>query len=346
MEKINIAYILDFLKDICQTPSPTGFAHKAIEKCEAEAKRLGFATSRNNKGGLIIDVPGKTPGYKRLVTGHVDTLGAMVRSVGGNGWLRITPIGSYMMQTVEGEYCTIFTRDGRMYSGTCLTDQPSVHVFEGARNYERKPENMVIRIDEKVKDKTDTENLGIMAGDFIAWDSRTEITESGFVKSRHLDDKAGVAVIFGALEAISSGKVNPEYAFCAVISNYEEVGHGASFVPNADEMLAVDMGAVGSDLTTDEYKVSICAKDSSGPYDFDMTTQLVNLAKSNSLNYSVDIYPFYGSDASAALHAGHNIRAALIGPGVQASHSMERTHKEGLEHSARLLAAYLESPKA
>lgn len=343
---VNIDYLVGFLAEICKTPSPSGFAMGAISKCEVEAKRLGFKTTRNNKGGLLIEVDGQVPSFQRLVTGHVDTLGAMVRSIDVNGWLKFTTIGGYMLQTVEGEYCQILTRDGKSFTGTCLTTEPSLHVYESARNQERKVDNYVIRLDERVKNKADTEAMGIGPGDFIAWDSRTTVTDSGFIKSRHLDDKAGVGIIFGALEAIKTEKANPLHPVTFLITNYEEVGHGASYVPEANEILAVDMGAIGLDLSTDEYKVSICAKDSSGPYDFDITNQLIALAKKNKLNYAVDIYPFYGSDASAALHGGHNLRAGLIGPGVQASHSMERTHKDALLDTCRLLLAYISSPKA
>ncbi len=345
MNKINIDYAVKFLEEICKTPSPTGFAMAAIDRCEREAKSLGFATRRNNKGGLLVDVPGKDASFKRLVSGHVDTLGAMVRSIDSNGWLKFTPIGGYMMQTVEGEYCQIFTRSGKTYTGTCLTTDPSVHVHPNARELERKPENMVIRLDERVCSKEDTEKLGISAGDFIAWDPRTIVTESGFIKTRHLDDKAGTACIFCALQAISEEKITPAHPFTAIITNYEEVGHGASFVPEANEILAVDMGAIGLDLSTDEYCVSICAKDSSGPYDYALTNQLVDLAKANKIKYAVDIYPFYGSDASAALHGGHDLRAGLIGPGVQASHSMERTHKDAIEATSKLLVEYLKTEK-
>ncbi len=343
---VNIDYLVDFLADICKMPSPSGFAMNAVKKCETEAEKLGYKTSRNNKGGLLIEAGGQDGSFKRLVTGHVDTLGAMVRSIDANGWLKFTTIGGYMLQTVEGEYCQIFTRDGKSFTGTCLTTEPSVHVFESARTQERKTENYVIRLDEKVKSKADTEALGIGPGDFIAWDSRTVVTGSGFIKTRHLDDKAGVGIVFGALEAMKRENTTPKHPVTFLITNYEEVGHGASHVPQANEILAVDMGAIGLDLSTDEYKVSICAKDSTGPYDFDVTNQLIALAKENNLNYAVDIYPFYGSDASAALHGGHNLRAGLIGPGVQASHSMERTHKDALQDTCKLLLAYLAAPKA
>ncbi|MBP7733494.1 MAG: M42 family metallopeptidase [Caldisericia bacterium] len=340
---VDINYMTDFLVRLCNTPSPTGFTHQGIDLCEAEAHKLGYSTRKNNKGGLIIEIPGEDDSYSRIVCGHVDTLGAMVRSIDGNGWLKITPIGGYMMQTVEGEYCIIHTRAGKTFTGTCLSEQPSVHVFADARTLERKPENMVIRLDEKVKEKKDTEQLGIAPGDFISWDARTMVTDSGFIKTRHLDDKAGVAVIFGALEGLKRHNMVAKHPVFILIANYEEVGHGSSAVPKANEILAVDMGAIGADLGTDEYCVSICAKDSSGPYDFDLTTQLIQLAKQLEIKHAVDIYPFYGSDASAALHGGNDMRAGLMGPGVQASHSMERTHKDAVTGAAQLLLAYLRS---
>ena len=188
----------------------------------------------------------------------------------------------------------------------------------------------------------DVLNLGICPGDFIFIDPKTTITKSGFIKSRFIDDKGSVACLMGLLELFSRKNIVPEYTTKILISTYEEVGHGASYIPSdITEMISVDMGCIGDDLSCSEHDVSICAKDSGGPYDFNMVTDLVTLAKDNELKYAVDIYPFYGSDVGAALRGGNDIRGALIGPGVSASHGMERTHLDGMLNTMKLLLMYL-----
>ncbi|MFX0115792.1 MAG: M42 family metallopeptidase [Candidatus Hodarchaeota archaeon] len=341
-------YLLTFLESILKTPSPSGFTHLAINKVKKEAESLGYATELTPKGCLLISIPGQQTNSKRAValSAHVDTLGAMVRSIKSKGTLRYTSIGGFTHQSVEGEYCQIFTRDGKIYTGTILNTEPSVHVFEKAGKQERTEANMEIRLDEKVSSKKEVQELGIQVGDFIAFNSRTIITAQKFVKSRHLDDKASVAILMGVMERLAREKAKPLHNTIILISTYEEVGHGASYLPSeADEMLAVDMGAIGDDLQTTEYVVSICAKDSSGPYDYELTGHLTRLAKEQDIDYAVDIYPHYMSDASAAFRAGANIRAALVGPGIHASHGLERTHLDGLMNTARLVWAYLMTPR-
>ena len=201
---------------------------------------------------------------------------------------------------------------------------------------------MEVRIDEVVYSKADVEKLGICNGDFIAIDTKTTITESNFIKSRFLDDKISVCALMGVLKYLSDNQIKPERNLKIVFSTYEEVGHGSSSIPQEiEEFLAVDMGCIGQDLACKEQDVSICAKDSSGPYDYEMITRLVNLAKENKLKYVVDIYPQYSSDVSAALRGGNDIKGALIGPGVHASHGMERTHYDGVENTMALILAYI-----
>jgi putative aminopeptidase FrvX len=265
----------------------------------------------------------------------------MVRSINSGGTLRFTAIGGYSMHSIEGEYCKIHTRDGETFTGTILSNHTSVHVFDDAKKQERKESNMEIRIDTDVDDKESVEKLGISVGDFISFEPRSEFLNNGFIKSRHLDDKAGVAILLTYAKYLTDNNIKPTNNIKIFISTYEEVGHGSSYIPNSiNELIAVDMGAMGDDLTCKENQVSICAKDSTGPYDYQMVTRLIKLAKDNEISYAVDIYPHYGSDASAALHAGHNIKCALIGPGVHASHSMERTHIDGLINSLNLLIKY------
>lgn len=246
------------------------------------------------------------------------------------------------MHSIEGSYCRIHTRDGRTHTGTILIKSASVHSYDDAKTLERTDRNMLIRIDEVAKNKEDVLALGINSGDYISFDAKFQYTEKGFIKSRHLDDKASVAVLLGMLKEMSEGNLIPERKMKILISNYEEVGFGASSLPEEiKEFLAVDMGAIGDDLNGNEYAVSICAKDSSGPYDYEMTNRLIALAKENQIDYVVDIFPHYGSDVSSALRGGNDICGALIGQGIHASHGMERTHKSALENTYKLLRAYV-----
>lgn len=335
-------YIIKTIKTLVNIPSPSGFTKKVMEFVKGEAERYGYVCEENNKGGLIITVEGRkqeTAG----ITAHVDTLGAMVRSINGDGTLQFTMVGGYTMHSVEGSYCKIHTRDGRVYTGTILIKSCSVHSYDDARTMERTERNMIVRIDEIVNSAEDVLALGINSGDYISFDAEFECTEKGFIKSRHLDDKASVAILLGILKEMSEKRLVPDKRIKILISNYEEVGYGASWIPDdIEEIVAVDMGVVGDDLNGSEYKVSICAKDSSGPYDYDLTGRLISLAKENNIDYVVDIFPHYGSDVSAALRGGNNVRGALIGQGVHASHGMERTHIKGLENTYKLVKAYLD----
>lgn len=338
---INREYLTDVMVRLLHTPSPSGFCGRIAATIEEEAAALGYASERTPKGCVMITVPGKRE-ETLGISAHVDTLGAMVRSIKSNGTLRFTPIGGYMMNSVENEYCRIHTRDGREYEGTVLPVKPSVHVYGDARDMKREEANMEIRVDEHVSSKDDVLALGISVGDFISWEPRVRQLSNGYIKSRHLDDKAGVAAVFALLRGLRDEGATPARTLKILISVYEEVGHGAAYLPpDIGELIAVDMGAMGDDLSCKETDVSICAKDSSGPYDYEMTSKLIELAKRHQLPYAVDIYPNYGSDASAALRGGSNIRAALIGPGVHASHGMERTHLDAVVNTAALLAAYV-----
>mgnify|MGYP000091069287 CR=1 FL=1 len=337
----NMNYIIKTLQTLVNIPSPSGYTKKVMDFVKEEVGRFGYNCEMNNKGGLIATVEGRQNESIGL-TAHVDTLGAMVRSINGDGTLQFTMVGGYTMHSVEGSYCKIHTRDGRVYTGTILIKSSSVHCYDDARTMERTEKNMIVRIDEIVKSKEDVLALGINSGDYISFDAEFEYTEKGFIKSRHLDDKASVAILLGILKEMSEKKLVPDKRTKILISNYEEVGFGASWIPeDITELVAVDMGVIGDDLNGSEYKVSICAKDSGGPYDYDLTGHLIALAKENNIDYAVDIFPNYGSDVSAALSGGNNIRGALIGQGVHASHGMERTHIRGIENTYKLIKAYL-----
>ena len=335
-------YFNNILEEIIKIDSCTGFTHLAIEHLKQEAIKLGFKVSLSMKGNLIVEVEGIDNENAIGICAHVDTLGLMVRSIKSDGKLSFSRLGGPQLNTLDGEYCKIYTRDMKVYTGTILSNSPSSHVYKDAGSLERTEENMEIRIDEIVKSSDDTKKLGIFNGDFICIDPKLEITKNGFIKSRFLDDKLSVAILFDVLNSISNNKIKLKQKTYFIFTVYEEVGHGNSWIPSdIKSLLGVDMGCIGSDLECTEYDVSICAKDSSGPYDYGMTTELINISKKLKLNYAVDTYPMYGSDVSAALRGSNNIKGALIGPGVSASHGMERSHINGVRATIKLIENFI-----
>ncbi|CAM3607176.1 M42 family metallopeptidase [Brevibacillus invocatus] len=342
---VSVPYMVDSFCQLANIPSPSGNTAKVMEWVAQELTSLGVEHKRTNKGAIIATLPGRNQEKERLLTAHVDTLGAMVKEIKASGRLKLTLIGGFTFNAVEGEHCSIETSSGRIVTGTILSTKASVHVYRESGKMERSEENMEVRLDEKVKSKQDVIDLGISVGDFVSFDPRVTVTESGFIKSRHIDDKASVAILLGVIKHLKESNEILPYTTHFFVSNNEEIGYGGnSSVPSkVVEYLAVDMGAIGDGQTTDEYCVSICAKDSSGPYHYGLRRHLTELAEKNGLHYQVDIYPYYGSDASAALRAGYDIVHGLIGPGVDASHSHERTHKEALDNTAKLVMAYLMS---
>jgi len=340
---IDTVYTLEILQKLCSTPSPTGYTENIFKLLEEEFYKLGMPSNYTAKGSLYTYIEGKNKRVKKAVASHVDTLGAMVKEIKENGRLVFSPVGGYSGNSVECENCLVHTSGSKVYSGTIYTTKPSVHIHEDTRTLARNLENMEIVLDEKVLSDKAVRELGIDIGDYISFDPRFRVTESGFVKSRHLDDKAGVAITLGVCKYMKDNNIIPEYSVQIFITDYEEVGHGAcsGIVEEAEELLCIDMGAPGTGQNSDEYSVSICAKDSSGPYDFRMRNKLVELAGKNGIDYRLDLYPHYRSDASAALRAGLCMRTGLIGPGVYASHSYERTHVDSIGCTAGLLLAYL-----
>lgn len=335
--------VLQLINELVSIPSPSGFTDEIIEHIASYLETLQIETMRNRKGALIATIPGKNTSEHRLVTAHIDTLGAMVKEIKADGRLRLFKIGGSQWPHVEGEYCEIFTSDGGTYTGTILMHQTAVHVYKDGAQLERNQENMVVRLDEKVFSAADVEKLGIKVGDFVAFDPRLEILPSGFIKSRHLDDKASAGILLYLLQEIREHSVELPYTTHFLFSNFEEVGFGGnSNVPSeVVEYLAVDMGAIGDGQASDEFTVSICAMDSSGPYNYRLRQHLVELAHEHEIEYKLDIYPYYGSDASGALRAGHDIVHGLLGPGIDASHAFERTHVDSVLNTAKLVYYYL-----
>lgn len=332
--------IFNLAKEILAIPSPSGYTKQVIEYLKNICIEENYEYEQLNNGSFVVTVKGETD-YTIGVGAHVDTLGAMICAINSNGTLKFDRIGGPSLPTYDGEYCEVITREGKKYSATFLCKAEAVHVHKGANTMDRNTDTMYIRLDELVHSKQDVIDLGICNGDYVALDPKTTITPSGFIKSRFLDDKLSVAIIFDLLKHFKEENITPKYTIKVIISTYEEVGFGSSYIPRVDEMLAVDMGCVGEHLEGSEEKVSICAKDSAGPYNYEINSKLIALAKELKLDYAVDVFPYYSSDVSAALKAGNNIKGALIGSGVAASHGMERTHIKGVINTFELLKAYL-----
>ena len=330
-------YALEYIQKLLSIPSPTGFTRAATDYLLETLTALGFSPKRALKGGVSCELGGEGNGL--MLSALVDTLGAMVRSVKGNGRIRYTHVGGWQDATVETENCLVHTRDGRTYSATVQSTKASQHVYPGMGAEARGEETLEIVLDEPVKTAQDVENLGIETGCYISWDPRTVLTESGYLKSRHLDDKASAGVLLALARMVAEKKITLKRRVCILFTVFEEVGHGCSMnLPEGiEDMLVVDMGCVGDDLKCDETMVSICVKDSAGPYHYEFTSELIAAAKANGIDYAADVYPSYSSDSATALKAGNDVRFALIGPGVFASHGYERTHVKGIDNTCKLL---------
>jgi putative aminopeptidase FrvX len=341
---IDAEYLLRILVVLLNTPSPTGFAANAIEYVEQIMKDFSFLSiSQNRKGALVATWDGSENDSPRGLTAHADTLGAMVKEIKSNGRLKMTRIGGFAWNTVEGEGCTVFTSQGESFRGSILLTKASGHVHGSQVNdLKRDDTNIEVRLDARTADADQTRDLGIQVGDFVAFDPRVEVV-NGFIRSRHLDDKACVACICAAIKSIHEAGLQPAQTTTFHISNYEEVGHGAAsgFPANLAELVAIDMAAVGEGQTSDEFHATLCVKDSGGPYHHGLNQKMRQLAEEFQIPHKVDIYPYYGSDGEAYWRAGGDVAVALIGPGVDASHNYERTHTEALIATTQWLIAYL-----
>ena len=330
-------YAAKQLKALTSIASPSGYTREVKEYLLSTLKEMGYEPWSSRKGNVLVTLGGE--GNPLLLAAHVDTLGAMVRSIKDNGRLRPTTLGGHQWSTADGENCTIHTRDGKVYTGVVLNTEPSVHVADDKPDHEEK--NMEILLDENVNTKEDVAALGIQVGDIIAMDPRTVVTESGYIKSRFLDDKLSAAILLALAKWVKDEHLSLNRKVSLVFTVYEEVGHGGSSVPeDTEEMISVDMGCVGADLGCTERMVSICAKDSGGPYNYELTSALIDTAKANGLDYAIDVYPHYGSDVEATLRSGYDILHGLNGPGVYASHNYERSHLDGVKNTLLLLKAY------
>ena len=324
--------------------SPSGFTDAAAKWVCAEFQLMGFNASITTKGGVLVDLGGTDSGDALLLEAHTDTLGGMVCQVKGDGSLKLTNLGGMSPNNAEAENVRIYTRGGKVYEGTCQLHDPSVHVNGSYADTKRTWDTVEVIMDEDVHTAADTRALGIEVGDIVCFDPRTRRTASGYLKSRFLDDKLSVGILMGFARYLKDNGITPARRVYAHITVYEEVGHGgcASVPEGVTEAISVDMGCVGDGLSCTERQVSICAKDSGGPYSYSVVGKLIDAAKKTDADYAVDVYPHYGSDVEATLRSGFDIRHGLIGAGVFASHGYERSHIDGVYNTLKVLCGYLD----
>lgn len=338
-----VNYAVEKTTALLAIDSPTGYTRAAEEFVQKEFEALGFPAVRTNKGGILIDLGGKNADDALLLEAHADTLGGMVAEIKGSGRLRIVNVGGMNANNAEAENCRVVTKFNGIYEGTFQLCDASLHVNDNYNDTARKWKTMEVVLDELVSDAEDVKKLGISVGDFVCFEPRTRVTKSGYIKSRFLDDKLSVGILLGFAKYLADHKLVPERRVYVHVTVYEEVGHGgaASVPAGVTEAISVDMGCVGEGLQCTERQVSICAKDSGGPYSYEVVQKLIAAAKRENADYAVDIYPHYGSDVEATLSAGADIRHGLIGAGVYASHGYERSHKDGVLNTLRVLKGYL-----
>ena len=339
---IDTQYLLDAFKRLVYTPSPVGYSNKMKPVVEDIAAELGLSVTYDNREATYITLEGENTSKTVLITAHLDTLGLMVRKINSDGTLMIRKLGGTCLPSIDGETVTVHTRDGREYTGTFMSRSHSVHVFTDAHTVERNEDNTMILLDMPVSSKAEVEALGIQNGDMVSIDPRCQITENGYLKSRFIDDKAAVAICFAAIKYLKENNLKPKYNTVFMLTYYEEIGLGGTYMPDGiAEAVAIDIGLIGPELNGNEKTVSICAKDASNVYDYEMTGRLIEYAKKADCGYAVDLFYRYGSDAGAAMRSGNNVKIGLFGMAVYGSHCMERTHTDGLMATANLALAYI-----
>ena len=344
LDKIYADYAWEKTAELLAIDSPSGYTAKAAAWVKEAFEAMGFAAHITTKGGVIADLGGADSEDGLLLEAHADTLGGMVATVKGNGRLKLTSLGGMNPNNAEAENVRVYTRDGKVYEGTCQLCNASVHVNGDYSSAKRSWDTVEIVLDEDVNSAADTRKLGIEVGDIVCFDPRTKRTASGYLKSRFLDDKLSVGILLSFAKYLADNKIVPARKVWVHVTVYEEVGHGgsASVPAGVTEAISVDMGCVGDGLQCTERQVSICAKDSGGPYSYEVVGKLIDAAKKTEADYAVDVYPYYGSDVEATLRSGVDIRHGLIGAGVYASHGYERSHIDGVYNSLKVLCGYLD----
>ena len=344
IERMYAEYAWEKTAALLAIDSPSGYTVKAALWVKEAFEKLGFSAQITAKGGVLADLGGEDAQNGLLLEAHTDTLGAMVAEIKGNGRLRLTPLGGMNPNNAEAENVWVYTRAGKVLDGTAQLCNASVHVNPDYSTAKRDWNTLEVVLDEDVNSAADARTLGIEVGDIVCFDPRTRRTASGYLKSRFLDDKLSVGILLGFAKYLSDNGITPQRRTWVHVTVYEEVGHGGSAsVPDGiTEAISVDMGCVGSGLQCTEKQVSICAKDSGGPYSYEVVGKLIEAAKKTEADYAVDVYPFYGSDVEATLRSGVDIRHGLIGAGVYASHGYERSHMDGVYNTLKVLAGFLD----
>ena len=343
IDRIYADYAWEQAAAVLAIDSPSGFTGKAAAWIKDAFAGLGYDARLTTKGGVLVDLGGENANDGLMLAAHADTLGGMVAQIKGSGRLKVAPLGGMRAENAETDNVRVYTRDGKVIEGTCQLANASVHVNSSYKDTQRSWDSVEILLDEHVSSADDARNLGIEVGDIVCFDPRTRRTASGYLKSRFLDDKLSVGILLGFAKYVADNKITLPRRTWLHITVYEEVGHGCcgSMPAGVTEAISVDMGCVGDGLGCTEKMVSICAKDSGGPYNYDVVGKLIAAAKATGADYAVDIYPHYGSDVEAALGAGYDIRHGLIGPGVYASHGYERSHMDGVYNTLKVLCGYL-----
>ena len=323
--------------------SPSGYTENAAKYVQKQFAQMGYDAKITRKGGVLIDLGGEDAQDALLLEAHTDTLGGMVAQIKGNGRLRITNVGGMNANNAEAENVRVITKFSGIYEGTVQLCDASVHVNGNYSTTPRTFDTVEVVLDEDVRSAEDVRKLGIDVGDFVCFDPRSRITESGYIKSRFLDDKLSVGILQAFAQYLKDENLTPKRRVYVHVTVYEEVGHGgsASVPDGVTEAISVDMGCVGEGVQCTERQVSICAKDSGGPYSYDVVRKLIAAAKREGADYAVDVYPHYGSDVEATLRAGYDIRHGLIGAGVYASHGYERSHRDGALNTLKVIKGYL-----
>ena len=336
-------YAIEKTLELLAIDSPTGYTAQATAYVKEELEKLGYAPFMTVKGGVGVDLGGKNADDAVMFAAHIDTLGGMVCEIKSTGRLKITNLGGLKAANCETENCRVVTKRNGAYEGTMQLCNPSAHVNGEFAATERNFDTTEIVLDEDVKTAEDVKALGISAGDFVCFEPRARVTRSGYIKSRFLDDKLSVGCVLAFARYLKEEKIGPERKIYAYFTVYEEVGHGCSHVPftGVTEAISVDMGCVGDGIACTERQVSICAKDSAGPYAYETVKKLIDAAERTGADYAVDVYPHYGSDVEASLRGGLDAVHGLIGPGVYASHGYERSHRDGAENTIKVMVGFV-----
>lgn len=340
--QIDGQFTVDCFRDLVNAPSPVGFFEKVNPVVEGYAEKFGLAVAYDNKHTAYITLDGENNEKTVMLGAHLDTIGMIVRRIDPDGMIRVRQLGGMNFYSAEGCTVTVHTRDGREYTGLLACQSHSTHVFDDARSLTRDETTMIVSLDEPVSSEDDVRALGVRHGDIISIEPGTQFTENGFLKSRFIDDKAGVACCFSMIKYLREHNLKPKYRTVLAFPHYEEIGHGGAYVPEGvSEFVAVDIGLIGPDYDGDEFSVSICAKDAATPYDYELVNRLIRQAQAAECDYATDIFYRYGTDANASLKAGNNLKAGAIGMAVYCSHGMERTHVKGLNNTVNLMLAYV-----